>query len=204
MPSWVDKAQNWAQKTQVYAVVFAAVVCTVCAGIAFIFLISDVQTSYRGFGRLMETHIRSGDQGVAMAWAVSLVPTLFQTLWWLAATSGMSFITNHSIFVLATAFMAVADTGLDTYELYDPALGMSSLVLALVTAVGVFGLLSEFLLSFMAPIAIVLWEVAAGKMAVFSEESSGGGIGASLGSKFSPSAGIKPPSPKKPPLTRKV
>jgi len=158
MASITEQIDSWAKTAQIWSIWLLTFLTTVLAIAGVIFFFFDVQTSYRGWGKLAETHTSIGENSFALALAISLLPTLFQAAWVVAKTSGVKFVSDHKILSGITLVMFVFDTGLDTYQLYDAEKGIASLLVSFVISFVIFGMCSEFLLSFFLPIAVTLWQ----------------------------------------------
>ena len=158
MASITEQIDSWAKKAQIWAIWLLTFITTILAISGVVFFFFDVQTSYRGWGKLAETHTSIGENSFALAMAISLLPTLFQAAWVVAKTSGVKFVSDHKILSGITLVMFVFDTALDTYQLFDSEKGIVSLLVSFVIAFVIFGMCSEFLLSFFLPIAVTLWQ----------------------------------------------
>jgi hypothetical protein len=122
----------------------------------------DIETSYYGWGTIMAElamHI-----GFA-AWVASAIPTLIQIMFWSAVGIKAPLIENkHRGFIVLSVGMIVADTSADLVALgFFKAIGdgdLRKVIMALFTAVFLYGFLSEFLFL----IAVPSFIAALGKM----------------------------------------
>lgn len=149
-------AQGWAKKTTETSVwlVFILAVLLTGAGIAITFF--DVQTSYYGWGKAIHKWVDAGPNTEGLGLIVSSLPTLVQMAWIAALAAKMREITSVKSFRVVFAIMFVLDTALDIAQLYIS--GAMSLFWAVLLALGVYFAMSEFLVSFFAPLA---WALAA-------------------------------------------
>ena len=158
MASITEQIDVWAKKAQIWAIWLLTFLTTTLAIAGVVFFFFDVRTSYRGWGKLTETHTSVGESSFILALAISLLPTLFQATWVVAKTSGVTFVSDHKVLSGITLVMFVFDTGLDTFELFEAEKGLGSFFVSLGIALVVFGMSSEFLLSFFFPVSVTLWQ----------------------------------------------
>lgn len=152
--------KHWAQSARKTSVWLLCFLLTILAGLGLWFMYADVYTSYQGWGRFAETAVRAGAIASGLAWGASIVVTLIQTAWFTASTSGAHFISDHRLLKCLAFSLFGLDTFLDFYQLFDPTLnaGLAKWVAPIIIPIVLYGLLSEFLVSFCIPVAFTLWK----------------------------------------------
>jgi hypothetical protein len=158
--SWTDQFKGWADSARKTSVWLLCIILTVLAGFGLWFMYADVYTSYQGWGRFAETAVRTGAIGGGLAWGASIVVTLLQTAWFTASTSGAKFVSEHRLLKYLAFGLFGLDTFLDFYQLFDPTseAGLAKWIAPILIPIVLYGLLSEFLVSFCVPVAFTLWK----------------------------------------------
>jgi hypothetical protein len=158
--SWTDQFKGWAESARKTSVWLLCMILTVLAGFGLWFMYADVYTSYQGWGRFAETAVRAGAIASGLAWGASIVVTLLQTAWFTASTSGAKFVSEHRLLKYLAFGLFGLDTFMDFYQLFDPAseAGLAKWIAPILIPFVLYGLLSEFLVSFCVPVAFTLWK----------------------------------------------
>jgi hypothetical protein len=154
MSNLIEEVRGWAAKANDFAVWMLIVLSAIMVVISLLFLYFDCQTSYLGWGKLIETQIDAGAGAAVLAVAVSVLPTLIQIVYITALFSGVSIIAKNDYYKLLSFLMFTADTFLDFQQLYTE--GAMSALIAGAVAIVVYGLLSEYISAFFMPIAYAL------------------------------------------------